>query len=30
MARLNCKYFDLDNDAINQQIIPKDGELFVV
>jgi hypothetical protein len=30
MARLNCKYFDLDNDAINQQIIPKQGELFVV
>ena len=30
MARLNCKYFDLDNDALNQQIIPKEGELFVV
>ena len=29
MARLNCKYFDLENDALNQQIIPK-GELFVV
>ena len=28
MARLNCKYFDLENDALNQQIIPK-GELFV-
>ena len=30
MARLNCKYFDLENDALNQQIIPKEGELFVV
>ena len=30
MARLNCKYFDLDNDALNQQIIPKEGELFMV
>ena len=30
MARLNCKYFDLENDAINKQIIPKEGELFVV
>jgi hypothetical protein len=30
MARLNCKYFDLVNDTINQRIIPKDGELFVV
>ena len=30
MARLNCKYFDLDNDSLNQQIIPKEGDLFMV
>ena len=30
MARLNCKYFDLENDALNQQIIPKEGELFII
>jgi len=29
MARLNCKYFDLENDTLNQQIIPKEGELFI-
>jgi len=29
MARLNCKYFDLDNDTLNQQMVPKEGELFV-
>ena len=30
MARLNCKYFDIDNDSLNHQIMPKQGELFVV
>ena len=30
MARLNCKYFDIENDTLNQQIIPKEGELFIV
>jgi hypothetical protein len=28
MARLNCKYFDIDNDALNKSLIPN-GELFI-
>ena len=28
MARLNCKYFDIDNDALNKSLIPT-GELFI-